>query len=220
MADWRWYPDVAAAASASRAWQPEFDGLEVTPTDGVVGAHRGATVRHGDLQADVMLGWAERSFRLNLRSGRSVVMQGFAPDLAAAARPARRWLAGARAPAIAAAFPFLGSVALAEAEERGDRRAAKWLWLRENHCDGPVGQRLSAFVALAFHEPRLRALYPYTSHYVLCFSQTTEWPYTRGLPKVEPVTPSRFVVHAPGRRAYEETDAAGALRLVLAEMDG
>jgi hypothetical protein len=60
----------------------------------------------------------------------------------------------------------------AEARERGDHRESSWLWLYENHGADPVGTRLRALLALAFHEPRLRVLGSYTSHWTLCFSET------------------------------------------------
>jgi hypothetical protein len=122
----------------------------------------------------VLLSPWKRQFHLALRAGRSTLLQGYAADLATAAGAARLWLSGARPGEAAAAWPFLGSAALAEARERGDHRESRWLWLHENHCADPVATRLQAFVALAFHEPRLRVLRPYTSHWTLCFSKTPD----------------------------------------------
>jgi hypothetical protein len=121
---------------------------------------------------------------LALRTGRTTLLQGYASDPATATSAARLWLSGHGR--VAAAWPFLGSVALAEARARGDRREASWLWLYEDHCANPVAIRLSAFLALAFHEPRLRVLRPYTSHWTLCFSSTSHWPFSRDLPTVAP----------------------------------
>jgi hypothetical protein len=120
---------------------------------------------------------------------------------------------------VASAWPFLGSVALAEARERGDHRESSWLWLYENHCADKVGFRLRSFVAIAFHEPRLRVLRPYTSHWALCFSRTPQRPFTRDHPTVHPQeTPGRYVVRLRGGLVYNETDAAASLRHVLAEL--
>ncbi|MCM0675230.1 DUF6193 family natural product biosynthesis protein [Micromonospora phytophila] len=218
----RWYPEVVAVGDVRRAWQAEFDriGLPLGPcTRQSVSPHRVATVEHGELRADLLLSPWERKFYLALRAGRSTLLQGHATDLAAAAGAARLWLSGARPGQVAAVWPFLGSVALAEARERGDRRESSWLWLYENHCADPVGTRLRSFLAVAFHEPRLRALRPYTSHWTLCFSREPEWPFCRDLPMVDPAeTPDRYVVRTRDGRVHDETDAARALRLVLAEL--
>ncbi|WP_432986977.1 DUF6193 family natural product biosynthesis protein [Dactylosporangium sp. CA-233914] len=80
------------------------------------------------------------------------------------------------------------------------------------YCGDPVGTRLQAIRALAFHEPRLRVLRPYTSHWTLCFSSTPQWPFTRDHPTVDPAeTLGRYVVRTRPGRVYDETDAAGAL---------
>jgi hypothetical protein len=217
-----WYPDVAAAGDASRAWQAEFDrqGVQVRARQREsVNPHRTATVENGELHADLLLSPWKRQFRLALRTGRTTLLQGFAPDLATAADAARLWLSRTRPGQVAAAWPFLGSVALAEARERGDARESNWLRLYENHCADRVATRLSAFVALAFHQPQLRVLRPYTSHWTLCFSRTPRWPYTREHPTVTPVeAPGRYLVRTRDGRTYDETDAAGALALVLAEL--
>ncbi|GIG88759.1 DUF6193 family natural product biosynthesis protein [Plantactinospora endophytica] len=215
----RWYPEIVAVGGASRAWQAEFDRmalpLRVTTREGG-NPHRTTRVESGELRADLLLSPWQRRFHLALRAGRYTLLQGYAPDLAAAADAARSWLSGTRPGQVAAVWPFLGSVALAEARERGDRRESSWLWLYENHCAQPQGIRLRSFLALAFHEPRLRALHPYTSHWTLCFSRNQHWPYSLDLPVVAAVaTPDRYVVRTRDGRAY---DAAGALRLLLAEL--
>ncbi|HKT02055.1 MAG TPA: DUF6193 family natural product biosynthesis protein [Rugosimonospora sp.] len=218
----RWYPEIVAVGDACHAWQAEFDRLGMPlrahPREGV-NPHRTATVDNGELQAHLLLNPWRRQFYLALRADRSILLQGYAPDLAAAAKAAQLWVSGTEPGLVAAAWPFLGSVALAEARERGDRREASWLWLYENHCATAVASRLRAFVSLAFHDPKLRALRPYTSHWILCFSRTCDWPFSRDHPAVEPApTPDRYVVRTRDGRIHDETDAAGALRLVLADL--
>jgi hypothetical protein len=62
---------------------------------------------------------------------------------AARADAAQTWLSGAQPAAVVAGWPFLGSVALAEARERGDYREASWLHLYENHrADDAIGALL------------------------------------------------------------------------------
>lgn len=218
----RWNPEVVAIEDAHRAWQAAFDRLGlplVARPREVENPERTAVVAAGDRRADLGLGRQGRSFHLALRRGRSTSLQGFAPDLTTAARAAWRWLSGARPGEIAADWPFLGSVALAEARERGDDREAKWLWMYENHCADPRAERLRSFISLAFHEPRVRALWPRTSHFVLYFSATPGWPRTGDTPILDPVgTTGRYLVRTRSGHVYPETDAAGALRLVLAAL--
>ncbi|MEV4352344.1 DUF6193 family natural product biosynthesis protein [Actinoplanes sp. NPDC049596] len=204
------------------AWQREFDrqgaSLEVRRREGV-DPSRAARVERDGRRADLVLSSTDGRFYLALRAGETVLLQGFAADLEAAAGAARIWLAGSRPGAAAAAWPFLGSVALAEARERGDRRESAWLWLYENHCANPIGLRLASFLAPAFHEPRLRALRPYTSHWALNFSSTPQWPFTGTFPTVVPAeTPGRYVVYTRDRHPQPETDAPESLRLVLSDL--
>jgi hypothetical protein len=218
------YPEVAAAGDARRAWQAEFDRqavpLRARQREGS-NPHRTATVEHEELHADLLLSPWQRRFYLALRTGRTTLLQGYAPDLATSAEAAWLWLSRTRPGQVAAAWPFLGSVALAEARERGDRREASWLWLYENHCADRVAARLSAFVALAFHEPRLRVLRPYTSHWTLHFSSVPRWPFTGDHPAVAPgQTPGRYLVRTRDGRTHDETDAVGALGLVVADLPG
>jgi hypothetical protein len=224
--DWNeaaeWYPDIVAAGDTRRAWQAEFDRLGVpirVHRRETVNSHRTATVENGELHADLLLSPWKRLFRLALRAGRMTMLQGNAPDLATAVDAARLWLSRLRPGQVAAAWPFLGSVALAEARERGDSRESRWLSLYENHLADPVSTRLSAFVALAFHEPRLRVLRPYTSHWNLSFTALPRNHGPRTHPGVVPVeAPDRYVVVTRDGRTYDETDAPSALRLVLADL--
>jgi hypothetical protein len=217
----RWYPDVVAFGAAHGAWQAEFDRhgslFRARPQEST--NPRIATVDNGEQNAYVILSPWERKFILSLRTERAVILGGHAPDLRIAADAAQAWLSGTQPSAVAAAWPFLGSVALAIARERGDHREASWLHLYENHCEDPVAARLQPFVALAFHEPRLRQLKPYTSHWTLRFSTTSTWPYTGAYPAVAPTkTPGQYIVTTSDGRTYDETDAIGAFRLVLTEV--
>ncbi|WP_188124772.1 DUF6193 family natural product biosynthesis protein [Actinoplanes lobatus] len=198
--------------TAREAWQAEFDRAGIprlVRERDVANPPRHATVADGDRSADLARdSMRRRPLYLALRDGPATRLQGYAPDLAAATAAADRWLSGERPGPIAAAWPFLGSVALAEARERGDRGETRWLWLYGNHVADPVADRLAPFVELAFHVPELRALEPSTSHFHLHVG--------RNGPVVEPVgTSGRFRVHTRDGRTHDETDAAGALRIVL-----
>jgi hypothetical protein len=130
---------------------------------------------------------------------------------------------------LAIACPFLGSVALAEAKERGDEREHSWLELYENPTARNWLTRLAPFVTLAFHEPRLRALRPYASHGDVSFSNTPTWPFTGDHPWVcrfaeyhstngRLFLPDGYVVTTHDGRTFFEVDASAALARVLAEL--
>ncbi|MBW6435679.1 hypothetical protein KZ829_18210 [Actinoplanes hulinensis] len=200
--------------AAREVWQAEFDRAGIPrrvrerDTDAV--PRRRATVADGARSADLGLEFRDHPFYLALRDGRMTCLQGLPPDAAAAAAAADRWLSGERPGPVAAAWPFLGSVALAEARERGDRGESRWLWLYENHCADPIAGRLAPFVGLAFHEPQLRAMQPWTSHFTLHFGGDS--------PLVTPAAPGRFLVRTSDGRVHDETDAAGALEIMLADL--
>ncbi len=217
----RWYPDVVTLGAAHDAWQVEFDRhgslFQARPREST--NPRTAAVDSNERNAYLILSPWERKFILGLRTERMVVLSGHAPDMAIAADAGQAWLTGAQPSVVAAAWPFLGSVALAVARERGDHREAKWLHLYENHRADPVAARLQPFVALAFHEPRLRQLKPYTNHGTLRFTTTSTWPYTGAYPAVAPARmPGRYIVATSDGRIRDETDATGALLLILTEL--
>jgi Family of unknown function (DUF6193) len=229
-----WYPDMAAFGDVSRAWQAEFDRLgiplRVHGRGTGVGHRHSAGIGDDDRYVSLVLSPWERQIRINLHAGDAhwpSQLEGLPPDLAAAAVAARLWLSRAPYGDLAAACPFFGSVALAEAKERGDEREHSWLELYENPTASKAVARLAPFIALAIHEPRLRALRPYTSMWTLRFSSTPAWPFTGIHPDVSPVEqprpavggpiPDGYVVHHRGRR--REVDAPGALAFVLTELE-
>jgi Family of unknown function (DUF6193) len=225
------YPDVAAIGDASRAWQAEFDRLGIPLRVHQRADWNTASVSDRERWAVMSLSLRERQLRLYLHVGQNVwpaKLEGIAPDLAAAAVAAQLFLSGARLGEIAAVCPFLGSVALAEAMERGDEREHSWLELYENPAANLWVTRLAPFIALAFHEPSLRALRPFGSHGTLYFSRTPTWPFTWDHPWVcrfeqyhmtdGQQFPDGYVVDDDSRRTFIAADAPAALARVLAEL--
>ncbi|MBV1852601.1 DUF6193 family natural product biosynthesis protein [Catellatospora tritici] len=217
------YPEVVRAGGLVNALHAEFDLIGLTlraqlDEDPACGG-RVASVQDTDRRTKVTLSARERRFRMSVRSGKVTMASGFAPDLAAVADVARRWHGGARLPELAAAWPFLGSVALAECRERDDALEAAWLSLYENHTQDAVRGRLHSFVALAFHEPSLRRLRPFTSHWTLGFSTAARYPWSGAHPSVHPLEPGTYLVRAADGRELGVADAAGSLALVLAALE-
>lgn len=104
---------------------------------------------------------------------------GSTQQLVDVARAAQLWREGIPLRDIRQAVPFVELTRLAEAAEQGPEQlvAAQWQWLREDaeQANWPEHQ---ALVEAAHAEPRLRQLYPYTSHWSLRFSTTTGFPFS------------------------------------------
>ncbi|MGW1996056.1 DUF6193 family natural product biosynthesis protein [Embleya sp. NPDC001921] len=92
--------------------------------------------------------------------------------------------------------------------------ALEWMYARNGRTAtrGTLG-----LVVAARAEPRLRRLYPFTSHATLCLSSCTRYPYTIAVPPVEPLHDGRFRVRVPrSRDVIGVTDTAEeAIALVL-----
>ncbi|WP_194293052.1 DUF6193 family natural product biosynthesis protein [Streptomyces smaragdinus] len=96
---------------------------------------------------------------------------------------------------------------MAEARKRGPAAAVDacwenlllhWHWrhaANEALRPGRPVPPLIPLVTAAAAEPRLRRLYPYTSHYFLRFSSTTHYPYANQGGMIEPLINGNFRVH-------------------------
>jgi Family of unknown function (DUF6193) len=146
---------------------------------------------------------------------------GPAPSLSAVVAVTEMWQSGERLRDVAAAWPFFGSVELAEARERGDAAEHRWRRLYEDPWPVYDLGALRGFIDVAFHTPRLRALVPLTSgHFtVMRFATTTGAPYGKDGPSVRSLSKDRYMVCAPDGRKLGVTHAAGSVALVLAELD-
>jgi hypothetical protein len=98
-----------------------------------------------------------------------------------------------------------------------------WQSMRARHGITSPGSAFPGILPLvdaAGAEPRLRQLYPFTSHFTLVFSSCTRYPYLVKAPAVEPLPDGRFRVHGPcGGAVIGETDTAEeAITLVMAHL--
>lgn len=209
------YPDIARAGSLRAALQGEFDaaGHELTAQVPAAPGWRliGATVRAdpsaADRAADLVMGLHERVFTVQCWTDGVLVTSGNTVDLRAAADAVWRWLSGATVRELRAASGFTQVSAWAEACERG--AAIEYTW--ERYREHP---QLSAFVAAAAREPRLRALFPFTSMGTLGFRPTVRTTHSTG-PWLKPLPDGRYQVLGPAGRELGVADAAGSVRLVL-----
>jgi hypothetical protein len=159
----------------------------------------------------------ERVFCLQFWTRGVCMARGTTQELPAVADAMHCWQSGMPVTPLVSAWPFLESNGFAEAFERGDAEAIDYRWRRyhENSPPAPQLTRLHPFVAVAFREPRLRVLLPYTSHWTLLFSRTAGYPYSRDCPSVQPLDDGRFLVTTADGHELGTTDAAGAVALVL-----
>jgi hypothetical protein len=222
--DWgeeaRLHPGIVRVGGLARALQPELDRASsphrAVPDATAVRNWRTAVIEDGERCARVYADWREPRFVISLREGKVYAARAVAADLISTADVVHRWVSGARCSEIAAAWPILGSVELHRARERGDTLEYQWRRLYENPSRQAHWLLLNPFVALAFHEPRLRVLTPWTSMWTLCFSDSAR---KKLIPSVEPLRHEKelFVVRAE-REEIGRAAAADSLALVLSTL--
>ncbi|MFD9006458.1 DUF6193 family natural product biosynthesis protein [Streptomyces sp. NPDC059582] len=132
----------------------------------------------------------------------------------------RSWPTKANKPDMAV-VPGRGPVDAVETKWR--QLPLTWQWIRARHgitSPGSAFPGILPLVAAAGAQPRLRQLYPFTSHFTLAFSSCTRYPYLVEAPVVEPLHDGRFRVHSPrGGAVIGETETAEeAVALVMTHL--
>ncbi|MEO3765746.1 DUF6193 family natural product biosynthesis protein [Streptomyces sp. B5E4] len=176
----------------------------------------------------IFLGSESRWFHINgLRQGVQL-LSGSTSDLEELARATAGWRSGARLREIQKAAPFINVSELIEAHERGPAEAVtvQWRFLLEDlrqeaHRLGLARQTL-LLAEMASADPKLRQLYPFTSHRSLHFSTCTGFPYSWDVPFVDPLSGDRYRICGPSRGiVVSEADTAEeAIALVVAGLPG
>ncbi|MCY0918637.1 MULTISPECIES: DUF6193 family natural product biosynthesis protein [unclassified Streptomyces] len=105
-------------------------------------------------------------------------------------------------------------------EARWQRMPLTWRLMLDRADSKTMGQGVLALIEAASKEPRLRRLYPFTSHWTLWFSSRTSPPFNVGVPAVEPLADGRFRVRGPRMtNVIGEADTAeAAIALVVAQL--
>lgn len=90
-----------------------------------------------------------------------------------------RWAEGASLDEIAKAAPFDVLTGRFEVPDNNstDRIASEWQWLLKDAQDTDWPEYRSMIDA-AYAKPRLRRLWPYTSHWALSFAEAPDYPFT------------------------------------------
>ncbi|MET7375107.1 DUF6193 family natural product biosynthesis protein [Micromonospora arida] len=162
----------------------------------------------------------ERRFRLGGWGQGIHLIVGDTDDLVGVVRAAHGWRAGTPLHDIRRSVPFVVLTRRGEVVEQGPAGvvAAEWQWLRQRteEADWP---NHTALIEAAYNEPRLRQLYPYTSHSVLNFSTTTGYPFSPTLVSLSAHS-SRSNFRVWGRREVlgETATATEAVALAVAHL--
>jgi hypothetical protein len=196
------YPDVVSAGSLRNALQNTFDGLGLRRQAAHVPApgwfRTDAVVENGDRHANVHLTPGERTFAVDFWTSGMQMASGSASDLAHVAAAVDVFLGGADLRRLHAVWPFVEYHGLAEAFERGQPEAIDYIWRRM--LTDPPRHGLHDFLLAAADEPRLRALFPFTSHFDLGFRRFVRSPENPVLAWVRPCGDGHYLIAGPDRR--------------------
>ncbi len=221
------YPDLAAAGSLAAALEHvAIDrGLnlgEVTRNDSDPNWATVTSVARGRESYSIWLGTQERWFIIEGWSRGVRLIHGKTEDLHAVANAAAAWRTGATLRELRDLCSFVTFSELAEAHERGpaDAVTMKWRLLREEIREDIPFPTVRDLVEAAYAEPRLRQLYPFTSHWSLHFTTCTGFPFTWVVPFVDPLSDGRYRVCGPNRGTVvgEADTAEEAIALVVRHM--
>ncbi|MFF2546452.1 DUF6193 family natural product biosynthesis protein [Kitasatospora sp. NPDC058063] len=106
----------------------------------------------------------------------------------------------------------------AATEARWEGLVLSWEWLQHDigHGPGSCNDGLVRLLKAARAEPRLRRLFPWTSHYNLHFSLSTSFPWAAaGVPFAVPQDGGGYQIHRPGGSEVLGTPATPAEAVAL-----
>ncbi|MCX5415756.1 DUF6193 family natural product biosynthesis protein [Streptomyces sp. NBC_00059] len=178
------YPDVAAHGSLAAALQAAAADqgmslpLAVTPSDPLRHAMITSVVPHR--HSSYISAWQhERNWTISGSSNNRLMISGNTKDIRALPQVIRGWAEGASLDEIrqAATFDLLTGRFEVPDNNPTDVIASEWeqLLKEADHSDWPQYQ---ALIQSAHAEPKLRRLYPFTSHWALTFSNTPNYPFS------------------------------------------
>ncbi|MFB8277323.1 DUF6193 family natural product biosynthesis protein [Nocardia colli] len=213
----RLYPEVAVAGSLQAAMQAEFDhtgrSLTASLTNSPGWWDCAAIVGDDRRHVTTVLGSKERWFIMEFWERGVMMANGTTTDLAVSAAAISHWQNGSRLRELQATAPFVRFSELTEAYEQGDPVETKWNLYRRTqapHIDHDL-------IEAAYAQPRLRMLFPYTSHETLHLSRCTRFPFTHDLPAIIPRSDGTYQVISPRPRSPigQATTPTDAVELLL-----
>ncbi|MFD5621312.1 DUF6193 family natural product biosynthesis protein [Streptomyces yangpuensis] len=177
------YPDLVAAGGLASALEDAAAelGAEIAVLPGDWGPliSAGIAAPHpGRKPLSVRAGADRRRFAVAGWSAGVELVAGETPDLRDVVRAGVAWGAGKGLAELTTLSPFLHFGELAEAHERGPAAVVdvQWLRIREQAAAEPQFPEFGLLVEAAHAEPRLRQLYPFSSHWTLGFNAHTGSP--------------------------------------------
>ncbi|MFF3226012.1 DUF6193 family natural product biosynthesis protein [Nocardia suismassiliense] len=213
----RLYPEIAQAGSLRAAMQAEFDNVGYSLTASLTSSPGwwDCATRVGDDRRHVttVLTSEVRWFTMEFWERGVMMAHGKTAELAASAAAINLWQTGSRLRELRAAFPFVRFGELAEAYEQGDPVETHWKSYRRTQVPYIDHDLIEA----AYAQPRLRVLFPYTSHETLHLSRCTRFPYTHDIPGITPLRDGTYQVSWPRPRSiigHADTPSE-AVRLVV-----
>ncbi len=176
------YPDVAVHGSLAAALQAEAAAqgmslpLTVTSSDPLRHARITSVVPHRS-SSFVTAWWHERKWSFSGSSNDRLMISGSTNDIRVLPRVIRGWAEGASLDEISktATFDLLTGRFEVPDNNPADVIASEWQCLLKDAGDADWPQ-YRALIESAHAEPKLRRLYPYTSHWALGFAEKPEGP--------------------------------------------
>jgi len=208
----RLYPDVTAAGGLTNALQASL--VEIGSALRVSGRPGYPRVEAGPRFCTIDIGAKERLFLMSFWCRGVMLAQGRTPDLSDAARTVNQWVGSDCTTAgLSSEFAFVEVQPDAESYERGEE--VEWRWRHYLTNIGEWHPELVALVQAAAGRRELRQLFPYTSHFNLCFSRCTGYPYSQDTPIVCPQPDGQYEVVSREGHVIGRGDAEAAVRLAV-----
>lgn len=215
------YPELIQQGGLANALQAALrmigSSLSVSETDKSVPSVVYAHVESGYRFSQIYIGAKTRMFSFDFWNRGVCLAHGATPEILDMARSIDKWIAsGCSTCELASAFPFIQVQPTAVAYERGEEVEMRW-----RDYLASLGERfpeLTAFVAAAAAEPKLRQLFPFTSLNRFCFSRCTGYPFTRDTPYVLPLGRDEYEVIGSSGETLGRGNAAAAVALAVAAL--
>jgi Family of unknown function (DUF6193) len=249
----RLYPDIAAHGSLAVAVRDlaathglDLGSVRPAPEPGWVLC--GAVLESAAGKVSLLLGSEDRVVMVTCWRRGVALASGSAPELLPVARAAEAFLRGDSLADLRDHHTFMRVRDLAFAFDAGTEVEAMWQ-LMMAHLEFPMPShphgegydatarrmwreyvdreaRIRRMALAAAEQPALRMLFPFTSHWVLCFSRCTGYPYTWDLPKIEPAGAGSYRVWdggtnpnlSGGRLLADGVDVREAVAAVVAAL--
>ncbi|MBL6280299.1 hypothetical protein JMF97_29475 [Micromonospora fiedleri] len=171
------YGSLAAALHVVAADQGMSLTMVVTPSDPLRHATISSVLPHRETL--FVSAWHfEPRWRIQGSANNGILISGTTPDLRQLPAVVLGWAEGAALDDIAQAAPFDILTGRFEVPDGNpaDVIASEWQWLLKDAKESGWPE-YEALIKAAHAEPKLRKLYPYTSHWALSFS-ATPYPFT------------------------------------------